>query len=59
MSDSKQFNPIATAKRIEEAYRDYLATTIHFQDPELQAQLREILERKGFLAGFGKGEGQK
>ena len=50
MGCRKQFDPIPSAKKIEESYRDYLATTIHFDDAGLQAQLREILARRNFLA---------
>ncbi len=50
MGGKRQFDPIPSAKRIEESYRDYLATTIHFEDARLQAQLRDILARRNFLA---------
>lgn len=50
MSNAKLFNPISAARRIEDSYRDYLATTIHFDDTEMQAQLRDILSRRSFLA---------
>lgn len=45
-----EFNPIATARKIEQSYRDYIATTIHFDDAELQAQLENILAEPGYLA---------
>lgn len=50
MQDNKAFNPIATAKTIERSYREYIATTIHFDDPELQNQLEQLLSRRGYLA---------
>lgn len=50
MSNTKQFNPIRTARRVEELYRDYIATTIHFADADLQGQLEEMLEKPRFLA---------
>ena len=50
MPDKKQFNPITAARTVEAAYRDYLATTIHFEDNELQEQLRAILGTKNFLS---------
>lgn len=50
MPDKKQFNPITTARTVEAAYKDYLATTIHFEDNELQKQLRTILDTKNFLS---------
>ncbi|MBR2790139.1 MAG: DEAD/DEAH box helicase [Eggerthellaceae bacterium] len=50
MSETREFNPIAAAAHIEEAYREYIATTIHFDNAEYQSQLEEILRRKGFLA---------
>ncbi|MBR0405266.1 MAG: DEAD/DEAH box helicase [Eggerthellaceae bacterium] len=46
----KEFNPIHTARKIEEFYREYIATTIHFADADLQGQLEEILHRQGYLA---------
>lgn len=50
MNSAKPFNPIETAKRIEDSYREYLATTIHFDDEGLQRQLERILASKGYLA---------
>ena len=50
MDNKKFFDPIASAKQIEEAYRDYLATTIHFENKDLQTQLRSILAQRNFLA---------
>lgn len=44
------FNPIQSARRIETSYREYIATTIHFADEDLQSQLKSILNRPGFLA---------
>lgn len=46
----KSFNPIRTARKIEESYRDYISTTIHFEDDGLQAQLLDIIGRRNFLA---------
>lgn len=50
MAQSKQFNPIHTARTVEELYREYIATTIHFADADLQEQLGEILTKPRFLA---------
>lgn len=50
MIDKKLFNPIEAARVIEASYRDYLATTIHFDDAELQEQLKHILEARNFLS---------
>lgn len=50
MSQTKEFNPIETARKIEESYREYIATTIHFDDVDLQGQLEEILHRPDYLA---------
>ena len=50
MSEKKQFNPIKTARTIEDLYREYIATTIHFADPDLQSQLETILGKRRFLA---------
>lgn len=46
----KSFNPIRTARKIEESYRDYISTTIHFEDDDLQSQLLDIIARRNFLA---------
>ena len=48
--ERNEFNPIATARKIEQSYRDYIATTIHFDDAELQSQLEEILAKPRYLA---------
>ena len=50
MTEIKHFNPIVTARKVEESYREYIATTIHFADADLQAQLEEILSEPGYLA---------
>lgn len=50
MVKGKEFNPIRAARKVEESYREYIATTIHFADPSLQAQLEEILHERGYLA---------
>lgn len=50
MAEVKEFNPIETARRVENSYREYIATTIHFADADLQTQLEEILGRPGYLA---------
>ena len=50
MSTARLFNPIQAARTVEASYRDYLATTIHFEDKELQGQLRSILEGRNFLS---------
>ncbi len=50
MSFNKEFNPIETARKIEDSYREYLATTIHFANADLQRQLEEILHEPGYLA---------
>ena len=44
------FNPIATSKKVFNSYKEYLATTIHFADNDLQKQLVDILGGDGFLA---------
>lgn len=46
----KRFDPIATSRTIEDAYREYIAATIHFDNPELQRQLEGILGKKNYLA---------
>lgn len=50
MAQVKEFNPIETARKVEGSYREYIATTIHFDDPDLQGQLEEILRKPGYLA---------
>lgn len=50
MTKIDEFNPILTARKIEQSYRNYLATTIHFDDEDLQRQLENILNEDGFLA---------
>ncbi len=50
MSDPRDFNPIEASRRIEESYREYIATTIHFADPDLQGQLEKILQEPGYLS---------
>lgn len=45
-------NPIKATDAIEKNYRNYLSTTFHFQNQQLQQQLQEILREKG---GFVKG----
>lgn len=50
MPTIRLFNPIQAARTIEASYRNYLATTIHFEDKELQNQLRAILEGRNFLS---------
>lgn len=50
MAQAKEFNPIETARKIENSYCEYIATTIHFDDADLQRQLEEILRRPGYLA---------
>ena len=47
MAQVKEFNPIETARKVEDSYREYIATTIHFADSDLQAQLESILKRPG------------
>jgi len=45
-------NPIKATEAIEKNYRNYLSTTFHFQDLQLQQQLQEILREKGrFVQG--------
>lgn len=44
------FNPIEAAQSIADSYRDYIASTIHFDDVGLQKQLNSILAEEGFLA---------
>lgn len=50
MKHEKQFNPIQTARTVEDLYREYIATTIHFADAGLQGQLEGILREPRFLA---------
>lgn len=47
---TKVFDPIKTAREVEESYRDYIATTIHFDDVGLQKQLEDILATPRYLA---------
>ena len=49
-SNRSEFNPIRAARKVEESYREYIATTIHFADADLQSQLEDILHRQGYLA---------
>lgn len=50
MEQVKEFNPIETARKVENSYREYIATTIHFADSDLQDQLENILKKSGYLA---------
>lgn len=50
MMQAKEFNPIETARKVENSYREYIATTIHFDDADLQKQLETILNEPGYLA---------
>ncbi|MFD0702042.1 hypothetical protein DMP06_03300 [Slackia equolifaciens] len=50
MTQVREFNPIEAARMIEDSYREYIATTIHFDDPGLQRQLESILNKEGYLA---------
>lgn len=50
MTNVKEFNPIETARKVEDSYREYIATTIHFDDADLQKQLETILSEPGYLA---------
>ena len=50
MTEVREFNPIATARKVENSYREYIATTIHFADANLQCQLERILSTPGYLA---------
>lgn len=50
MVQDVQFNPIQTAQTIENRYREYIASTIHFADADLQQQLEDILAKPRFLA---------
>lgn len=50
MPTIRLFNPIQAARAVEASYRNYLATTIHFEDKDLQDQLRAILEGRNFLS---------
>lgn len=47
---NNEFNPIRAARKVEESYREYIATTIHFADADLQSQLERILHEQGYLA---------
>ena len=46
----KRFDPIETSRKIETAYRDYLTTTIRFDDERYQAQLTELLAKPRHLS---------
>ena len=50
MAQTKEFNPIEAARRVEESYREYIAATIHFADVDLQKQLESILSKRSYLA---------
>ena len=50
MAEIKEFNPIEAARKVEDSYREYIATTIHFADADLQGQLEAILKTPGYLA---------
>lgn len=50
MTNVKEFNPIETARKVEDSYREYIATTIHFDEADLQKQLETILCEPGYLA---------
>lgn len=52
MSETAQFNPIEVAEEIRTSYRDYIASTIHIDDENLQEQLTSILDKE---AAFAKG----
>lgn len=47
---NNEFNPVRAARKVEESYREYIATTIHFADADLQSQLERILHEQGYLA---------
>lgn len=47
---TRLFNPISASRVIEKSYRDYIASTIHFEDRQLQSQLQDILESRNYLA---------
>lgn len=49
MARNDEFRPIEAARKVERSYRDYIATTIHFEDADLQSQLEGILARSRFL----------
>lgn len=50
MSECKDgFDPIRAARTIEDSYRGYIATTIHFADKSLQRQLESLLAEPGYL----------
>lgn len=49
MSDAV-FNPIATSNKVFDSYKEYISTTVHFADADLQKQLVDILDGDGFLA---------
>lgn len=50
MAETKEFNPIKAARRVENSYREYIAATIHFADANLQRQLEDILSKRSYLA---------
>lgn len=46
----KTFDPISASRKIEESYRGYIASTIHFSNSKLQHQLNCMLSTPGYLA---------
>lgn len=49
MSEDK-FNPITASRIIEDSYRGYIESTIHFSDAALQKQLNTLLKTPGYLS---------
>ena len=45
-----EFNPIDTARSLENAYREYYTSTIRFDNDDLQKQLESIARDSGYLS---------
>ena len=50
MTPQKMFDPIEASRNIEGAYRDYLSTTIRFDNLRYQSQLAELISRTRSLS---------
>lgn len=48
--DHKLFDPILASRKIEQSYRSYIASTIHFARKDFQRQLEILLDVPGFLS---------
>ena len=51
MQNSQEaFDPVAASKTIQESYRTYIKSTVHFSDRTIQQKLSALLDTPGFLA---------